>query len=271
MFPDTCSTPPTLALPRISAMLPVMRLPDTVPAVEVMFPVAVMAAAPTLLVARLLLMMLPDALILAPEMLPLTERLLSVPTLVMLGCAAVVTVPAVTAEVAVPADPAVVAKAALATVPVTLAPVNELNAAPEPKCVPVTLAPVILPLTLSAVRMPTLVILGCALVVTVPAVAAVPADPVMLPVMVLVTVNPDNVPTDVILGCAFVVTVPAVAAAVAKAALATMPVTLAPVMLEICAPLPTRLAADTVPVAVKFVVDTLPDCTLPVTVMLLLA
>ena len=47
---------------------------------------------------------------------------LSVPTLVIFGCAAVVTVPAVVALVAVVALPAFVAYVALATVPETLAP-----------------------------------------------------------------------------------------------------------------------------------------------------
>jgi hypothetical protein len=45
--------------------------------------------------------------------------------------------------------------------------------------------------------------LGCAAVVTVPALVAlvaVPADPDILPVIVAVTVNPDNVPTDVMFG-----------------------------------------------------------------------
>ena len=51
--------------------------------------------------------------------LPVTFNELSVPTLVIFGCAAVVTVPAVVALVA---EPALVAYAALATVPVTFAP-----------------------------------------------------------------------------------------------------------------------------------------------------
>jgi hypothetical protein len=61
--------------------------------------------------------------------LPLTLSELNVPTLVILGCAFVVTVPAVVAVAAVPAD---VANVALATVPVTLAPGNELRAEPDP-------------------------------------------------------------------------------------------------------------------------------------------
>ena len=54
----------------------------------------------------------------------------SVPTLVMLPCAAVVTVPAVVADVADVAD---------GTVPVTLAPGIDVNPAPDPlNCDPVT-------------------------------------------------------------------------------------------------------------------------------------
>ena len=60
---------------------------------------------------------------------------------------------------------------ALATVPVTLAPVIALN--PDP--LPLILAPVILPVELKLVKIPTEVMLACALLVTVPAVVAVPA------------------------------------------------------------------------------------------------
>ena len=86
---------------------------------------------------------LPAALIdppvskLPPVTLPLTLNAVNVPTEVILPCAAVVTVPAVVAEVAL---------VALGTVPVTLAPVIELSAAPLPICVPVTL-----PVTLTVV------------------------------------------------------------------------------------------------------------------------
>jgi hypothetical protein len=65
-------------------------------------------------------------------------KLANDPRLVMLGCAAVVTVPAVVAVVADPAvvavvaDPAVVAKVALATVPVTLPPGIDDRPAPDP-------------------------------------------------------------------------------------------------------------------------------------------
>jgi hypothetical protein len=119
----------------------------------------------------------PAVIKLPPVMLPDTLSALNVPTDVILGCAAVVTVPAVVALVA---DPAEVAKVALATVPVTLAPVILLS--PEP--LPLMFAPVILPLELNDVNVPTLVILGCAAVVTVPAVVALVAEdtvPVTLP------------------------------------------------------------------------------------------
>ena len=59
-------------------------------------------------------------------MLPVTATLVNVPTDVILGCAAVVTVPAVVAEVA---D---------ATAPVTLPPGIDVNPAPDPlNCDPV--------------------------------------------------------------------------------------------------------------------------------------
>ena len=54
---------------------------------------------------------------------PLAVKLVNVPTLVMFGCAFVVTVPAV---------PALVANVALATVPVTLLPFKLVNKLPLP-------------------------------------------------------------------------------------------------------------------------------------------
>ena len=50
------------------------------------------------------------------------------------------------------------------------------------------------------------------------------AFPLMLPVMVELTVRPVSVPTLVIAGCAAVVTVPAVVAVVALVAVAALPV-----------------------------------------------
>ena len=86
---------------------------------------------------------------------------------------------------AVAAEPAEVAYVALATVPVTLAPATALARSATLACkalvtlpviLPVTLpmkfTAVMLPLTLNAVNIPTLVMFGCAFVVTVPAVAA---------------------------------------------------------------------------------------------------
>ena len=72
---------------------------------------------------------------------------------------------------------ALVALVALLTVPVTLAPTIELNPLPLPVNTPVfavMFAAVIVPLTPNDVSVPTLVIFGCALVVTVPAVFALP-------------------------------------------------------------------------------------------------
>ena len=118
----------------------------------------------------------------AADTLPVTAKLLSVPTEVILGCAAVVTVPAVVAEVA------------LATVPVTLPPGIDVSPAPDPlNCDPVIwpvaltnppvikLPDVVLPVTAKLLSVPTLVILGCAFVVTVAAVVAVGTVPVTLP------------------------------------------------------------------------------------------
>jgi hypothetical protein len=50
------------------------------------------------------------------------------------------------------------------------------------------------------VNVPTLVMLGCAAVVTVPAVVALPAEPLTEPEIVADTVKPVNVPTEVMLG-----------------------------------------------------------------------
>ncbi len=169
---------------------------------------------------------------------PVTVAFVKVPTLVILGCAAVVTVPAVVALVAL---------VALDTVPVTLAPAIALRPLPLPVNIPVlavNATAVTVPLTPSDVRVPTLVIFGWAAVVTVPAVVAlvalvalatVPVTfapaialrpeplPVNTPVLavnaeaVTVPLTPSDVrvPTEVILGCAAVVTVPAVVALVA--------------------------------------------------------
>ena len=98
--------------------------------------------------------------------LPVTARLDNVPTLVMLGCAAVVTVPAVVAVVA------------LDTVPVTFAPAISLSPEPLPVNTPVfavNATAVTVPFTPSEVNVPTEVMFGCAFVVTVPAVPAVAA------------------------------------------------------------------------------------------------
>ena len=129
----------------------------------------------------------PVTLAFAAVTLPVTARLVNVPTLVILGCAAVVTVPAV---VAVPAKPAVAAFR-LATwvvedttrgaVPVATVEIN---------C-PVTLAfpAVTLPVTANDVSVPTEVMLGCAFVVTVPAVVALVAAPDRAPTNVVAVIE----------------------------------------------------------------------------------
>ena len=106
-----------------------------------------------LAVTRLPRLALPEVI------LPVTAKAVNVPVLVMFGCAAVVTVPAVVALVA------------LDTVPVTLAPTIELNPLPLPVKTPVlavNATAVTVPFTPKVDNVPTPVILGCALVVSVP-------------------------------------------------------------------------------------------------------
>ena len=80
-----------------------------------------------ILVALILVTLAPDPFSVPTKLplvvLPVTAKLVKVPTEVMLDCAAVVTVPAVVADVAV---------VALETVPVTLPPGIELRPAPDP-------------------------------------------------------------------------------------------------------------------------------------------
>ena len=86
--------------------------------------------------------------------LPVTDNALNVPTLVIFGCAAVVTVPAVVALVALVAN---------GTVPVTLAPAIALNPLPLPVNTPVlavNATAVTVQFTPKLVSVPTLVILG---------------------------------------------------------------------------------------------------------------
>jgi len=188
-----------------------------------------------LAVTKLPRLALPDVI------LPVTVKLVNDPVLVIFGCAAVVTVPAVVALVAAPdkapinvvavidalpklalipvlitadelpfadevenvgytvvdvdvfcnnAD-AFVAEVALGTVPVTLAPTNELNPVALPVNTPVfavNAGAVIVPLEFKLVNIPVLVMFGCALVVT------VAADPDALPVNAPVNVVADTLP-----------------------------------------------------------------------------
>ena len=130
--------------------------------------------------------------------------------------------------------------------------------------VPVTLStPVVvrfpaatLPVTASEVNVPTLVIFGCAAVVTVPAVVAAPLSaPVnvvalTLPALILpVTANEPNVPTLVILGCAAVVTVPAVVALVAAPLNAPTNVVAVIELFDKLAVSPVLVSSATLPVA----------------------
>jgi hypothetical protein len=119
---------------------------------------------------------------------PVTLTLVSVPTDVILGCAAVVTVPAVVAEVAEVADEALAAKVALATDPVTLAPGIKDSPAPEPiNSAATTLA--------EAEIVVPLIILAPVMLPVAPEVTNPP--PVMLPV----TDKLANVPNCVMLVC----------------------------------------------------------------------
>jgi len=248
-----------------------------------------------LAVTRLPKLALPDVI------LPVTAKLVKVPVLVIFGCAAVVTVPAVVAS---------------GTVPVTLAPVNEVKLAPDPtnKLAETTFAPVIFPpvpdvTILAAVKLPvafnvpatltpvpvTTIIfaLPTALILTFPfalgiltlllplTMAVALPTPVSryplpvkklavtklprlaLPALILpVTVNAVKVPVLVMFGCAAVVTVPAVVAR------GTVPVTLAPVNEVKLAPDPTNKLAETTFAPVRFPpvpeVTILPTVKLPV-------
>ena len=114
---------------------------------------------------------------------PLTVKVVSVPTLVILPCAAVVTVPATTAVVA------------FGTVPVTLAPGILVRPAPDPlNCdpvicpvtdtkPPVKLAPftIVVAITLLALRLPVNE-------VEVPAMEPIKLPPLMLPVVEILPV-----------------------------------------------------------------------------------
>jgi len=175
---------------------------------------------------------------------------------VILGCAAVVTVPAVVAEVADVAD---------ATVPVTLPPGIDVKPAPDPINVlaemfpvaetspPVSKLPeVVLAVTVRLPSVPTLVMLGCALVVTVPAVVAAPVN---APTNV-VDVTLDSPATVVTVAPKVNAVLPSVTAALASLAWTSVPelmllalilVTFAPEPLSV----PTKLPAVAFPVTAR--------------------
>jgi hypothetical protein len=111
------------------------------------------------------------------------------------------------------------------------------------------------PVDVSPVIVPTLVIFGCAAVVSVPVSNDAPTVPLFAYTLPAITFPDEftlvSVPTLVILGCAAVVTVPAVVAevaVVAAVALATVPTILAAAMLVRPAPLPVNIPVF----AVKF-------------------
>ena len=125
---------------------------------------------------------------------PLTDRLVKVPTAVILGCVAVLMVPAMVVPAMVVPD-----KLPPVILPDTA---NDVNVPSDVTlgCAAVAKVPVIAPDTDSAVNVPTEVMLGCAAVVTVPAKEVADSAPA--------TVRPVRVPSDVMLGCVGVATVP---------------------------------------------------------------
>jgi hypothetical protein len=108
---------------------------------------------------------LPGIIFPVEEMLPVTVKVTSAPTLVILGCAAVVTTPAVFAKTALEILPTMVPK----IFPPDMLPVTDKL---PPEIFPTTakLAPAMFPTTARLFNAPTLVILGWAEDVTVPAV-----------------------------------------------------------------------------------------------------
>ena len=117
----------------------------------------------TTLLTKKLAVMLPAVAKLPDVVVPVTIKLVNVPTLVMLGCALVVTVAA--EPVALPDN----------------APVN---------VVALTLPALMLPVTAKLVSVPVLVMFGCAFVVTVPAVVALVAAPLSAPTNVVAVIAP---------------------------------------------------------------------------------
>ena len=274
--------------------LPIKKLPATlpvaliVPAVTMLPPVMVPVALAVPTVAKLPLVMV-----------PVTLRLDSVPTLVMLGCAAVVTVPAVVAapdrsptnvvlvillspvtvvtvapkvSAVLPSVTAELDNRAWASVPVSmLVASSDVSARPLPVTAPevfklppvmvpaaviipaVLMLPlVVLPVTARLLKVPTEVMLGCAAVVTVPAVVAAP---VSAPTNV-VDVTLDNPATVVVVEPKASVVEPRVSAELARRSCASVPLDiLVALILETLAPdplsVPTKLPAVALPVTVK--------------------
>jgi hypothetical protein len=352
---DSVPTEVMLGCAAVVTVPAVVAEPDTV-MVYVPLSRAAFSVPDEMLVALILLTLAPDPfnvpMKLPDVVLPVTATLVSVPTEVMLGCAAVVTVAAVVAApVSAPTnvvdvtlvnpatvvtvapsvsavDPnvtAALARRACANVPLLMLVALILETlAPDPLSVPMKLPDVVLPVTAREVNVPTEVMLGCAAVVTVPAVVAAPVSaptnvvdvtlvnpamvvvvvpsvsavdpsvtaelarracanvplemlvaliletlapdpfsvPTKLPLVVLpVTANELSVPTEVMLGCAAVVTVPAVVAAPVNAPTNVVDVTLVnPAMVVVVVPrasvvLPkttlalANLACATVPVS----------------------
>jgi hypothetical protein len=193
-------------------------------------------------------------------MLPLAAivKPVKVPTLVMFGCAAVVTVAA---------EPVVfwlsVATRAAATVPVViLLPFSADIPLPLPVNTPVLaviFAPVIVPLTPKPVNVPTDVMFGCAAVVTVPAVVAAP---VSAPTNV-VDVTLVSPATDVTVAPSVNVVLPNTTFEFANLACASVPLE---TLLAFSADIPLPLPVNTPVFAVIFAAVTLPLTARPVKV-----
>ena len=230
-----------------------------------------------------------------PVMLPVTSKLVSVPTEVTLGCAAVVNVPVkklALTKLAPPTFPALkfpvtatelvvllnvnpveaLARPSSLNITFVLAPGTVIFPVIFPTTFPIKLLAVTFPVTLRDVNVPTLVTLGCAAVVSVPVkkLALTKLPPLTLPAVIFpVTPNPVKVPTDVTLGCAAVVRVPVKKLAVTKLPPATLPPVMFPVTAsDVNVPTDVTLGcAAVVSVPVTLVPLKLPPVMLPVAVI----
>ena len=145
------------------------------------------------------------ALTLPASTLPVTSKLVKVPTLVIYGCAFVSTVPVKLIKLAIPVTVRLdVVKFAVAVI------FSTANADPAPP-LSITRPPTVaIPVTTRLPRLPTVVMFGCDAVCNVPVTFVnAPVVPLTLPVLTLpVTDSAVSVPTLVMCGCALVSAVP---------------------------------------------------------------